>query len=87
MVLTIGTTQELLTDVKSNPDHLKELVDKNPAMLNILMLDGKDRVKYVKLFEEDQKKLTEAKRRGVAEGVVIGLAVALFFALMGDIFK
>jgi len=88
MVLSIPTIQDVVSEVKDNPDALRDLVGKNSDLLNIVMqMDAKNATKYVRLSEEDQKRLTKMKKNGIAEGVIIGLAVALFFAKIGELFK
>jgi len=83
MTLTIPTVQQVVTEVKDNPRALRQLLDTNLDLLNIVMqVDTKNAVKYIRISEKDQKNLIELKKKGVTEGAVIGLALALFFELM-----
>lgn len=83
----IATNEQMLDMVKRDPQFLKEIISKEPRILNMIMADTPSNTKYVKLAVHDQQRMDEMRKKGVAEGVVIGLAVALFFAVLGEVFK
>ena len=87
MVLIFPSFQEVVNETKENPKNLKELLEKHPELLNVLMSDSKGEVKYIRLAAEDQKRLEAAKKNGIPEGLIIGLAIALFFSVMGELKK
>lgn len=80
----VPTVEQLATEIRQNPDALKNLVEKDPELINMIMRNAEKEIKYVKITEEDQRRLREAKTKGLAEGVLIGLGIALVFALLGD---
>lgn len=85
LALTIPSINDVITEFHNNPIEFRETIQNNPSLLNIVMQEeGKNSVKYVRITENDQKKLLEAKKRGVAEGVLIGFAVALFFKILDE---
>lgn len=91
MVLTIATLQEVVSKSETNPkgfeQDIKELMEKSPAIFNFIFQDAKAGVKYVKIPEQMESKIQEAKKTGIAEGVIIGIGIVLFFAILGEIFK
>lgn len=78
MVLVFPTVQQVVSAAKDNPHELKQMLEKEPSTLDALMRDAIGEVKYIRVTEEDRKRLDDAKKKGIAEGLIIGLAVALF---------
>ena len=85
--LTIPTLQDVIRETGDDPKMMKELLEKNPALVNIVMQESKKTIKYVRISEENQKNLEDASKNGIAEGVIIGLAIAFFFAILGGKLK
>lgn len=84
MSVNMPTLEQVLDDAKDNPSNLKSMIEKNPELLNFLIhsSSSKNDIKYVRFTDDDKRRLEEMRNKGIAEGVVIGLAVALFFALV-----
>lgn len=75
--------RKLLQEIEQNPELLRRTLKENPALLDYIFSDAEIRRKYVKVPAEieDQLKRT-AHQTGVAEGVLIGLGVALLLAII-----
>ena len=91
MVLTIATLNEVVSKAESSPQELekimKDMMNISPAVLNFVFQDAKQEVKYVKIPEQMEEKIREAKKTGIAEGVIFGIGLVLFFAILGEVFK
>ena len=81
------SVSDIAMEMKENPQAFKAVLEKNPKLLDMIMSGGTGEVKYIRLSKDDQRRLAEAKENGIAEGVLIGLGVALLFAIVGDLFK
>lgn len=77
---------ELKKKILENPDLLRKTIKENPALFNYVLSDAEIRRKYVKIPAEEEKKLKKvARASGIAEGVLIGLGIAvLVWILFGD---
>ena len=75
--------KKLQRKIIENPDLLRKTIRENPALLDYIFSDATIRRKYVKVpakLEEELKKT--AHNSGVAEGVLIGLGIALLLWLL-----
>ncbi|TAL61978.1 MAG: hypothetical protein EPN85_03555 [Bacteroidetes bacterium] len=81
-----STIQDIADKIKNDPEFLKNIIKQNPALLNIAMqYDTENSVKYTRISVDDQNKLRlMSEIKGIAEGAIIGLAVAMFFVAVGE---
>lgn len=87
--MSIGTEfdrAKLLRMIERDSNLLNTILKENPALLDYIFSDAEIRRKYVKVPSDLEAKLTEASHRtGVAEGILIGLGLALLLAIIfGD---
>ena len=84
MPLMLPTVADVIKEIDDDPKYLKRVLDKDPALINIVsQTDTKHFVKYTRIREKDEKRLSKiAEDKGVAEGALIGLAIALLLAIL-----
>lgn len=84
--MSLPGAAELKNKILENRDLLRKTIKENPALLNYVLSDAEIRRKYVKIPAEEEEKLKQAARTsGIAEGVLIGLGIALLlWILFGD---
>ena len=66
-----------------NPEILRNTMKNNPALLDYIFSDAEIQRKYVKInpeVEEDLKRIS--RETGIAEGLLLGLGVALLLWLI-----
>lgn len=74
---------ELKKKIMENRELLRKTIKENPALLDYIFSDAEVRRKYVKIPAEEEKKLKQAAHdSGIAEGVLIGLGIALLVAIL-----
>lgn len=70
--------EKLRQMIRENPEFLRKVIKENPALLDYIFSDAEIRRKYVKVPSDMEEQLKKtAHETGVAEGVLIGLGVAL----------
>jgi len=75
--------QKLREMIKQDPDLLRKILKENPALLDYVFSDAEIRRKYVKVPSDLEAQLKKASHdSGVAEGILIGLGVALLLAII-----
>ena len=66
-----------------NPELLKNTIRQNPALLDYVFSDAEIRRKYVKILPQTEEELKQiAEQTGIAEGILLGLGVALLLWLI-----
>jgi len=66
-----------------NPEILKETIMNNPALLEYVFSDADIQRKYVKINPKVDEELKRISRQtGIAEGLLLGLGVALLLLLV-----
>lgn len=66
-----------------NPEILKETIMNNPALLEYVFSDADIQRKYVKINPKVDEELKRISRQtGIAEGILLGLGVALLLWLI-----
>jgi len=66
-----------------NPDLLKNTIRRNPALLDYVFSNAEIRRKYVKILPQTEEELKQiAEQTGIAEGILLGLGVALLLWLI-----
>jgi hypothetical protein len=75
--------KELKRKIMEDPELLRKTIKENPALLDYIFSDAEIRRKYVKVPAEVEEQLKKtADNSGVAEGVLIGLGIALLLWLL-----
>jgi len=75
--------EKLLREIEKNPELLRELLKQNPALLDYIFSDAEIKRKYVKVPADLEAKLKQTSHQtGVAEGILIGLGLALLLAIV-----
>jgi len=75
--------QKLLREIEKDPELLRRLLKQNPALFDYVFSDAEIRRKYVKVPADMEDKLKKASHQsGVAEGILIGLGIALLLAIV-----
>jgi len=83
MVETLVNTKELENRLLEDPELLKTTINKNPALLDYIFSDAEIRRKYVKILPQTEEELKRlARDTGIAEGILLGLGVALLIWLI-----
>jgi len=78
MVEGIVDPKALEKQLVENPELLKNTIRQNPALLDYVFSDAEIRRKYVKILPQTEKELRQiAEQTGIAEGILLGLGVAL----------
>jgi hypothetical protein len=66
-----------------NPELLRNTIIQNPALLDYVFSDAEIRRKYVKILPQTEEELKQiAEQTGIAEGILLGLGVALLLWLI-----
>ena len=83
MVENLINTKELENRLLEDPELLKTTINKNPALLDYIFSDAEIRRKYVKILPQTEEELKRlARDTGIAEGILLGLGVALLIWLI-----
>jgi hypothetical protein len=81
--LKIPDKEAIEKQLLNNPDILKDTIKKNPALLDYIFSDADIQRKYVKINPKLDRELKKiSNETGVAEGVFIGLGLALLIWLL-----
>ncbi len=76
---------ELRNKILANADEIKRVLKEDPALAEYVLSDTELKRKYVKLPDQMENQLAEQSRQlGLAEGVLLGLGVALLLALLAE---
>lgn len=74
---------QLLRMMEKDRELVRRLLKQNPALLDYIFSDAEIRRKYVKVPADLEAKLKKTSHdTGVAEGILIGLGLALLLAII-----
>lgn len=83
LVEELNDSKALERQLLENPELLRNTINKNPALLEYIFSDAKIRRKYVKILPKTEQELRQlARETGIAEGILLGLGVALLLLLI-----
>ncbi len=88
MDLVLPNRPALRQQILSNPEEIKRILKEDPALAEYVLNDIDLKRKYVKLPNQLEQDLeSRSKQLGLAEGVLLGLGVALLIALLAEAFN
>ncbi len=88
MDLALPNRSALRQQILSSPDEIKRVLREDPALAQYVLNDVELKRKYVKLPNQIEQDLElRSKQLGLAEGVLLGLGVALLIALLAEAFN
>ncbi len=84
-MLTDDFREKLKRKLTQDPKEAVKEIEKNPQILNILLDSDGEKVKYIKMNQELQTKLTQQSQKlNVTQGWLIGAGLLLFLSLLDD---
>jgi len=77
--------EELIQRIKQNPEELAKIAREDPALLDYLLADANLKQKWCKLRPDMENGLRQVSQQtGLAEGILIGLGIALLIWLLSE---
>jgi predicted Holliday junction resolvase-like endonuclease len=88
MDLALPNRPALRQQILSSPDEIRRVLKEDPALAEYVLNDIELKRKYVKMDNKLEQQLeAQSKQLGLAEGVLLGLGVALLIALLAEAFN
>jgi predicted Holliday junction resolvase-like endonuclease len=88
MDLALPNRSALRQQILSSPDEIRRVLKEDPALAEYVLNDIDLKRKYVKMDNKLEQQLeAQSKELGLAEGVLLGLGVALLIALLAEAFN
>jgi predicted Holliday junction resolvase-like endonuclease len=88
MDLALPNRPALRQQILSSPDEIRRVLKEDPALAEYVLNDIDLKRKYVKMDDKLEQQLeVQSKQLGLAEGVLLGLGVALLIALLAEAFN